>query len=286
MLNQFQEELQRQGASENTVQAYCRNARFFIEWVQATTGQPFDDRISAFDVREYKSYLLNAKRLKPTSVNAKLQAVQKFSDFLTGQGKQEAIRVGRQKIVASKRVKVLDKSTLYRCRRWAANYASVRDAAIFELLINTGLRVSEITDLCMDDIQIGERKGLLLVRNGKGGKSREIPLNSDARAALQKYIDMRPAGHGNRVFYGQRGALNRDAVYKVISKIGKQGAGIADLTPHVLRHTAFTRMAKNGVDLTTIADLAGHSSVSLTAQYYVHTSREDMEEALEHIYDK
>lgn len=286
MLNQFQEKLQRQGASENTVQAYYRNVRFFIEWLQATTGQPFDDRISAFDVREYKSYLLNVKRLKPTSVNAKLQAVQKFSDFLAGQGKQEAIRVGRQRVVVGKRVKILDKSTLYRCRRWAANHASIRDAAIFEVLINTGLRVSELTDLRLDDIQIGERKGMLLVRNGKGGKSREVPLNSDARTALRRYIDIRPVGTGSRVFYGQRGPLNRDAVYKVVSKIGKHGAGIDDLTPHVLRHTAFTRMAKNGVDLTTIADLAGHSSISLTAQYYVHTSREDMEAALEHIYDK
>ena len=145
--------------------------------------------------------------------------------------------------------------------------------------------MSELTDLCLDDIQMGERKGTLLVRNGKGGKSREVPLNNDARTALRRYIDIRPMGVGSRVFYGQRGPLNRDAVYKVVSKIGKHGAGIDDLTPHVLRHTKFTRMAKNGVDLTTIADLAGHSNVSLTARYYVHTSQEDMEEAVEHIYD-
>lgn len=286
MLNQFQKELQRQDVSENTVQAYCRNARLFVEWVQATTGKEYDNFISEFDAREYKSYLLNVERLKPTSVNAKLQAVQKFANFLAGLGNQEAIRVRRQRVVASKRVKILDKSTLYRCRRWAANHASIRDAAIFEVLINTGLRVSELTDLCLDDIQMGERKGTLLVRNGKGGKSREVPLNNDARTALRRYIDIRPVGVGSRVFYGQRGPLNRDAVYKVVSKIGKHGAGIDDLTPHVLRHTAFTRMAKNGVDLTTIADLAGHSNVSLTARYYVHTSQEDMEEAVEHIYDK
>lgn len=285
MIEKFIDELKRQGMSENTILAYGRNARLFIEWIEATTGESFDNRISCFDGQEYRSYLLNIKKLKPTSVNAKLQAVQQFADFLASQGMQEQIKVKRQKIVASKNVKTIDKNTLYKCRRWAANYASTRDGAIFELLLNTGIRESELTALTASDIQIGERKGKLLVRDGKGNKSREIPLNSDARTAIQKYLAVRPAVSNERVFYGQRGPLQRRAIYQIIRKIGRKAAGVEDLTPHVLRHTCFSRMAKNGVDLTTIADLAGHSDVKLTAQYYIATSQEDKERALEGLYN-
>ena len=242
MLDQFRAELTQQGFSENTVQTYTRNARLFTEWVQATTGEPFDNQISVFDGREYKSYLLNVKKLRPNSVNSKLQAVQRFADFLTGQGTQQPVKIRRQKVVANTEVKVLDKSTLYKCRRWAAAHGSVRDVAIFELLLNTGIRESELAALTLTDIQITERKGKLLVRNGKGGKSREIPLNSDARAALQRYIAVRPINSGDQVFYGQRGPLQRNAVYRVVNQIGRRGAGMPDLTPHMLRHTCFTRM--------------------------------------------
>ena len=281
MIDRFRAELTRQGFSENTVQTYTRNARLFTEWVQATTGEPFDNQISVFDGREYRSYLLNVEKLRPNSVNAKLQAVQKFADFLAGQGTQQPVKIKRQKVVASTEVKVLDKPALYKCRRWAAAHASVRDAAIFEVLVNTGVREAELAALTLADIQITERKGKLLVRNGKGNKSREIPLNCDARAALQKYIAVRPINSGDRIFFGQRGPLQRNAIYRVVNQIGRRGAGIEDLSPHVLRHTCFTRMAKAGVDLTTIASIAGHSDTKTTTRFYVSTSAADRDTAVD-----
>ena len=232
MLDQFRTELIREGFSENTVEAYTRNARLFTEWVQATTGELFDNQISVFDGREYRSYLLNVKKLRPNSVNAKLQAVQRFADFLAGQGTQQLVKIKRQKVVAGTEIKVLDKAALYRCRRWAAAHASVRDAAIFELLLNTGIRESELAALTLADIQLTERKGKLLVRDGKGNKSREIPLNSDARAALQKYISVRPINSSDKLFYGQRGPLQRNAIYKIVNGIGRRGVGMPDLAPH------------------------------------------------------
>lgn len=281
MLDQFRAELIRQGFSQNTVEAYTRNARLFTDWVQATTGEPFDNQISVFDGREYRGYLLNIKKLSPNSINAKLQAVQCFADFLASQGTQEPVKLGRQKVVAGTEVKVLDKATLYKCRRWAAAHASLRDAAIFELLLNTGLRESELAALTLADIQITERKGSLLVRNGKGGKSRTVPLNSDARAALQRYIAVRPINSGDRVFYGQRGPLQRSAVYRVVNQIGRRGAGVENLSPHVLRHTMGTRLAKAGVELTTIAALMGHSDPKTTARFYIATTAEDRERAVD-----
>ena len=281
MLDQFRTELIREGFSENTVEAYTRNARLFTEWVQATTGEPFDNQISVFDGREYRSYLLNVKKLRPNSVNTELQSVQKYADFLARQGTQQPVKIKRQKVVTNTEIRVLDKATLYRCRRWAAAHASIRDAAIFELLLNTGLRESELAALTLADIKLAEKKGSLLVRDGKGGKSRTVPLNSDARAALQKYIAVRPINSGDRIFYGQRGPLQRNGIYKIVNGIGRRGAGIPDLAPHTLRHTCFTRMAKAGVDLSTIASIAGHSDPKTTAKFYISTSAADREAAVD-----
>ena len=283
MLKQFREELTRQGKSGNTIETYMRNVRLFIDWLEATTGEPFNNRITIFDGREYRAYLTTVRKQKPNTVNTKLEAVQKYADFLYSQGVQEQITIERQKAVSNFEVKTLDKSSLYRCRRWVNSYAAPRDIAIFETLLNTGIRESELVDLTMDDIQLSERKGLLIVRNGKGGKYREIALNSDARTALQKYLAVRPASTDQHLFLGQRGPLTRNAIYKVVRAIGKHGAGIENLSPHMIRHTTFTRMAKSGTDIATIADIAGHSDVKLTKQYYIATSREDRQAAVDNL---
>lgn len=280
MLDQFQAELIRQGKSRNTVETYMRNIKLFIDWLESTTGEPFDNRITVFDGREYRAYLVTVRKQKPNTVNAKLEAVQQYADFLYTQGIQEKFTIERQKSVSNHAIKVLDKSSLYKCRRWVSCYASPRDVAIFETLLNTGIRESELVSLELEDIQISERKGLLIVRNGKGGKYREIPLNSDSRTAIQKYLEVRPASTDQHLFLGQRGPLTRNAIYKLVQTIGKSGTGV-DLSPHMIRHTTFTRMAKGGTDISTIADLAGHSDPKLTKQYYVATSSEDREAAVD-----
>jgi len=280
-VEEFEAELTRQGKSINTVKTYTRNAHLFIDWLEATTGEQFKGKISVFDGREYRAYLTTVRKQKPNTVNAKLEAVQQLVNFLQGRGEHTPIKIVRQKAVANCSVKVLDKAALYKCRRWANSYSSVRDAAIFELLVNTGLRVSELAALTTDDVQISKRKGCVIVRAGKGGKYREVPMNADARNAVQRYLDVRPRSTDTQLFLGERGPLKRGAVAKVVRKIGWKGAGEPNLSPHDLRHTCFTNMAKNGVDLKTIADLAGHSDVKLTAKYYIATTDQDREAAVE-----
>lgn len=280
MIEKFRTDLLNRGASTNTVETYIRNVKLFVSWYEQTTGTPFDNRITVFDAREYRGYLITVKKQKPASVNAKLTAVQQYANFLYSNGLQEKIKVEKQKAVSMHRVRVLDRNTLYKCRRWAHSYAGIRDAAIFELFLNTGIRESELAALELGDVQIGERKGSLVVRNGKGRKFRELPLNKDARNAIQEYLSLRPISDSQRIFLGQRGPLTRTAIYKIIQRIGEKGSG-AELTPHMLRHQCLTAMAKSGVDLSTIADLAGHSDVKLTAQYYIATSEDDRQNAVD-----
>ena len=280
MLEQFIEELIRRGASTNTINSYAQNVSLFIRWYEQTTGQIFDNKITVFDGREYCSYLNNVQKQKPASINAKLTALQQYANYLYTQGFQEKIKIEKQKAVPVRNIKTLDKPSLYKCRRWVHGYASKRDIAIFELLLNSGIRESELCDLKLDDLQISERKGNLIIRSGKGGKYREISLNSDARTAINDYLVVRPAYTDQHIFLGQRGPLTRNAVYKIVQNIGLKGAG-AELSPHMLRHQCFTAMAKSGTDLATIAAIAGHADVKLTASTYVATTAEDRQKAVD-----
>lgn len=280
MIDEFVEELTRRGASANTVQTYARNIRLFVQWFEGSTGERFDDHITIFDCREYRGYLNNIKKQAPNSINAKLTAVQQYADFLSAHGVQEHINVEMLKHVRQTGVKILDRPSLYKCRRWVHAYAPKRDIAVFELLLNTGIRESELVQAELDDLQISDRKGSLIVRAGKGGKLRTVPLNNDVRTAISDYLAMRPASTETQIFLGQRGPLTRNAVYKIVQAIGKQGAGV-ELSPHTLRHICFSQMAKNGTDLATVAELAGHSDVKLTAAYYLGRTDEDREAAVD-----
>ena len=109
------------------------------------------------------------------------------------------------------------------------------------------------TSSCASDLEITERKGTATIRSGKGNKYRVVPLNKDARNALTNYIEhARPTTDSEKVFIGQRGALTRNGVYKIVSRLGEKAIG-KKVFPHMLRHQCFTTMAKNpAVDLKTI----------------------------------
>ena len=105
----------------------------------------------------------------------------------------------------------------------------------------------------------------------------------DARNALKDYIEnARPSdAESQKLFIGQRGALTRSAVYKIVNKLGEKALG-KNVYPHMLRHQCFTAMAKNpDVDLKTISSLAGHSNVELTAKYYINSSKQEQIDAVE-----
>ena len=111
----------------------------------------------------------------------------------------------------------------------------------------------------------------------------DISYSSGTIEALKDYMDnARPSdAESQKLFIGQRGALTRSAVYKIVNKLGEKALG-KNVYPHMLRHQCFTAMAKNpDVDLKTISSLAGHSNVELTAKYYINSSKQEQIDAVE-----
>lgn len=279
----FRDRLIASGKAQNTVNTYTTNAAMFVEWLESVTAAQFNGTITALDTDAYSRYLSDIKKQSLNTIKAKLNAVSKFAAYLSDTGTMSAIHVAQKKGTSEPDVEVLEKNELYKFLRYVAANANPMQIAIVVLLLNTGIRESELCNLELSDIVISDRKGHIVIRSGKGNKYREVPMNKDARAAMTAYLESRPDCDSQKVFIGQRGALNRNAVYKIVTKLGEKAID-KKVYPHMLRHQCFTTMAKNpNTDLKTIAAIAGHGSIELTARYYINSSKEEKQSAVEEL---
>lgn len=277
----FEEHLKQNGKSQNTIDTYLKRAELFIKWLESVTNEEFNGKINTLDVQEYTKYLTDTKKQSLNSINSKLTALQQFTAYLSECGYMPSIKIVQKKGTTAPDVEVLEKNELYKFLRYVINTENSLNIAVVVLLLNTGIRESELCNLELSDIEITDRKGTITIRNGKGSKYREIPLNKDARNALTVYINSRPLANTDKLFIGQRGALTRNGIYKIVNKLGVKSIG-KNVYPHMLRHQCFTAMAKNpNVDLKTISSLAGHSSIETTMKYYINTSKAEQMAAVE-----
>jgi len=154
------------------------------------------------------------------------------------------------------------------------------------VLLHTALRLSELVALDVDDVRTSARKGVLIVRSGKGDAHREIPLNPTARAALDAWLDARRElatdDDERALFVGRTGyRLTPRAIDLVVRKVAGR-AGL-ELSAHVLRHTCITKLVRAGNDIVLVAELAGHRRLETTRRYSLpsHADRQHAMDALE-----
>lgn len=156
--------------------------------------------------------------------------------------------------------------------------AGIRDRAILELLYATGIRVSELVGLKLNDVNF--ESGFLKCY-GKGGKERIVPLGRVAIEAVKRYLDKVRSvqkASSESLFLGSKKAgekLSRQAVWQMI-KVYKRKAGIRkEITPHTFRHSFATHLLERGADLRIVQELLGHSDIA-TTQIYTHVSRDHL----------
>jgi site-specific recombinase XerD len=142
--------------------------------------------------------------------------------------------------------------------------------------------VAEACALRLDDIEIGERAGRVIVRSGKGSRHRVVPLNLDVRKALLAYRDIRPKVSSDALFVSRRGTpLTTRSVETIVSFYARI-AGLEDVSPHVLRHTFGKQALDSGADLVTVSNLLGHRRLETTA-IYTQPSEQDKEMAVQRL---
>lgn len=151
-----------------------------------------------------------------------------------------------------------------------------RNKAMLELLYSSGLRVSELINLKVNDIDLENDYVRVF---GKGSKERIIPLNDYAKNALEKYIlnhrrCLFKHGEVDYLFLNNHGTnMTRQGFFKILKKLAKEKGIKTDFSPHTLRHSFATHLLKHGADLRSIQELLGHSDISST-QIYTHVTNE------------
>ena len=170
-----------------------------------------------------------------------------------------------------------DAATLARAR---GAQAAVRDQLIIELGLGTGLRVSEISNLKVDDLYLKKGQNTLHVRNGKGGKPRTVQFSPGLKNLIRDYLDYRKSG-SDYLFPSQRNPRMTPSAIQQVFKRWAVKAGLPKrYSIHCLRHTYATRLHKaSGYNLRLVQKQLGHSSVS-TTQVYADVLSEDVEKAL------
>ena len=278
----FEDYLRSQDRADKTIRSYLTDLQLFAEWLSETRGEVFAPKsVTPTDLREYRSYLLNVKRQSPATINRRLVTLRIFSRWSVQQ--QFMLSDPTIGIKAVKEVpqapRWLDRKEQYALRRAAERDGDTRNLAIILLLLNTGLRVSEVAGLKLSDITLSERKGEVMVR-GKGTKVRTVPLNADVRRALREYLAKRPQANHDAVFVNQKGEpLGRLGIEYQVATLGRL-AGLEHVTPHMLRHSFAKNLVDQSISLDQVAALLGHRSLTTTARYTL-PSQQDLARAVE-----
>jgi integrase/recombinase XerC len=252
------------------------------------SGSSLDERhvnCDALAIREFLNYLYGQNYTKSTTAR-KLATLRSFYKFLIRReilatNPLATIRTPKQE----KRLpKCLDLEQVQKLldAPGDGDLLSARDKAMLEVLYSSGIRVSELVELEMVDLDLQE--GVLRVR-GKGRKDRLTPIGSQAIKALQRYFELRAVdnksqgSHNHRVFLNKHGEpLSTRSVRRKLDKYLMAAGLDPGISPHTLRHSFATHLLNNGADLRSVQELLGHQSLS-TTQIYTHLTTQRMKEA-------
>ncbi len=291
ILDDFKEKMIIEDISENTIKSYLSDVRIFCKWYQEIDSSDNLKKITNYHLNAYKDYLTLTKRQKATSINRSVQSLKNFFQFMIS---QKYIKINpSEKLKFLKKVKrtqpkALTKKDIHKLLSvtvHSSHGTQKRNYAIVQLLLQTGIRVSELVNLEMQDLILYDRSGELRIVDAKGGKERIIPLNNYARRALKNYLENPNIDKRKEVFFSkQNKKMTVRAVQLIMNGLGKK-AGIDAVSPHTLRHTfAINYLRSNPDCLVELSTLLGHESLDTTAIYTV-ASKERLAATIENAGD-
>lgn len=265
-------------ASKHTVRAYARDLSDFVQFIESERVSDFR-QVNRSLLRQYLNWLF-AKGYERRSIARKLSSVRSFFNFLARAGYipvNPAIDLRQPRLMQKlpSTLEVVEVELLLSAPN-TATVRGLRDRAILEVLYSTGLRVSELANMRISDIDFSEK---LVKVKGKGGKERVALLNDEAASWLERYLqESRPKLLRNAkqvtdmVFVSQKGTpLTVRQIHRIVDSYARKVLG-RSVSPHVLRHSFATHLLEGGADLRVIQELLGHSSLAAT-QIYTRLSK-------------
>lgn len=256
--------------SENTLQSYKRDLKQFRKYLE-DNGIHYN-RVKEEDMKNYINELQEEGK-KPSSISRCIASIRSFYQFVlknkkvkvdpTANIQSPKIEKRTPNVLTSKEVELLLKQPD------TVDLKGVRDKAMLEFAYATGMRVTEIISLDIDDVNLEE--AYVICKNGN--KQRIIPLGSMCLKALKEYIEeardiLIKSEEEKALFVNVNGGrLTRQGFWKIIKYYKEQAHITKDITPHVLRHSFATHLIQNGADLKAIQTMLGHSDISSTQVY-------------------
>lgn len=289
LIDSFEKWLTEEGRAQKTIESYVGDIRGYHRFLQekaASEQQP----LSRFSFVRYKQHLLD-RQFAIATINKKINSLKVYNDFLQKKGLVEEnylqLKKDRVQIASGSEhvVTALTEEEVERLLFFLEDHTrvSLRNKLIAYLLLYTGVRVTELVNIKLADIDT--LTSTLTIR-GKGGKVREITLRQDVNQLIKQYHQEDRAHsrfqESEYLLVSQRAKkMHRDAVRDWLRKISSN-VGFK-LHPHLFRHTFATRLLRKGVDLTTVSKLTGHSTVNMTAKFYIQTTRQEKQDAVERL---
>jgi integrase/recombinase XerC len=273
LLARFKEYLVRLGLAPATVVNYLADMRGVARWC-AESGQGCSLlNLTADDVRAYCRYLRGGRGLSPATANRHLQAIRKFCGFARQADLMESnpaadVRPIQPPPISRRALDADEIACLLEAAQAGRPSLVKRDYAIIQLLLQTGIKVGELTELQLADIELTDSRGTLAVKGNGSNSHRRIPLKALVCQSLQEYLQVRPPSPVvKHLFLSQEGnSISARTVQRLVN-VYTRAAGLTGVSAHTLRYTFATSMLEEIGDVATVANLLGHRSVETTLRY-------------------
>lgn len=262
--------------SVHTVNAYKTDINQFCDFLSFQFEITNLDEVNDKIIRSWMVYLSD-KKLSPRSINRKLSSLKSLYKFATKSGitiSNPAININGPK--TEKRlpsyVKEKEMKNLFEKINFEESFSGYRDKLILDLFYQTGIRISEMQNLKIQNVDFSKK---LLKVLGKRNKERLIPLHNQSLELISYYIKLRSINiyndHPYLILNNKGEQAGKKFVYRLVNSYLSKVTASSKKSPHVIRHTFATHMLNRGADLNTIKELLGHANLAAT-QVYTHNS--------------
>jgi len=282
LVEKFERYLMEDGKKPKTIESYVGDTAAFVVFLESK-GVDFNGEMKRFYITSYRNYLIE-NQYELSTINKKVNSIQSFNKYLMDNDytKEVVVDIAKDRVKlaygSERQVEVLEEKQVERILFYIQNDEKVskRNRMIVLLLLYTGLRVSELCDIKIKNIDFLTAHLKVL---GKGGKVREVPLKVEVVESIKEYLVERssnPFAESEYLINYRTKRSSAKGCYKY--NVGKATVKIGidvRLKPRLFRHTFCIRLVGKGVPLTTVSKLARHSSIDTTARFYINSSKEE-----------
>lgn len=279
--------------SEHTIRSYKITFKLFVKYLidnkKVSLKKISLNDLTRNNVIDFLNYLETSDNISISTRNNRLAAIKSFCNYLNFQDLTELHNIQQILLIPSKKgdnrlIEYLTKEelTIYLNSIKTNNRKGIRDYTLVSLLYDSAIRESELTNLKVNDLNLGNNPSVTVF--GKGRKYRQVPITNDTKNLLIKFIQLEKLNNFDYLFKGNNDSkCSTKMISHIVAKYAKLSGINKNIHPHVFRHTRAMHMLEAGIPLVYIRDILGHENVT-TTEIYAKVNVETKRNALENVY--